>query len=125
MTDWKPGINHMEFWVSNLARSIAFYTPIFDIIGWHRVGDRAFSSGTVEIYFAEKPVEWKDAIGPRHICFQAVSRDIVDRVADLIARDQLIRGPQHMKYSEGYYTVDFRDPDGYVLEVAYTPNMVL
>jgi hypothetical protein len=28
-------------------------------------------------------------------------------------------------YSEGYYTVDFRDPDGYVIEVAHTPHMEL
>jgi hypothetical protein len=28
-------------------------------------------------------------------------------------------------YSRDYYTVDFRDPDGYVLEVAHTPHMKL
>jgi predicted lactoylglutathione lyase len=26
-------------------------------------------------------------------------------------------------YSEGYYTVDFRDPDGYVIEVVHTRRM--
>jgi len=25
-------------------------------------------------------------------------------------------------YSSGYYTVDFHDPDGFILEVAHSPN---
>jgi len=37
---------------------------------------------------------------------------------------KVLRGPVEMPdYSKSYYTVDFRDSDGYVLEVAHTPHM--
>ncbi|WP_141524468.1 glyoxalase [Bacillus cereus group sp. BfR-BA-01352] len=26
-------------------------------------------------------------------------------------------------YSEGYYTIDFYDSNGFIIEVAYTPNV--
>lgn len=53
---WRPGLNHIEFWVSSLERSVPFYDDL--------------------------------------------------------------RGPLEQSYSEGYYTVNFRDSDGYVLEDA-------
>ncbi len=37
---------------------------------------------------------------------------------------KIIRGPMEMNhYSEGYYTIDFYDPNGFIIEVAYTPNV--
>ena len=75
-----------------------------------------------------KEVPKTDTAGPRHLCFQATSRDVVDAVGSLLTGSgaTVLRGPVEMAdYSQGYYTVDFRDPDGYVLEVAHTPNMAL
>jgi catechol 2,3-dioxygenase-like lactoylglutathione lyase family enzyme len=128
MKTWNPGINHIEFWVSDLTRSLAFYRTVFGIIGWKPVGERAFSSGHVEIYFTERQVRKADTVGPRHICLQATSRDVVDSIAIFLNECDatIIRGPVEVpEYSQGYYTIDFRDPDGYVLEVAYTPSMEL
>jgi catechol 2,3-dioxygenase-like lactoylglutathione lyase family enzyme len=121
----KPGINHIEFWVSDLARSVAFYRPLFDAIGWSQKSDAEFSSGSTILYFVEKPVGRVDGVGPRHLCFQATSRAVVEKVASLVKAGSgtIIRGPVEMpEYSQGYYTCDFRDPDGYVIEVALTPN---
>lgn len=123
----KPGINHIEFWVNDLKLSLKFYEPIFKAIGWHKLGESEFSSGSVVVYLAEHTARKSDVIGPRHICFQAASREVVDAVEKVLKtlKANIIRGPIEMpEYSKGYYTVDFRDPDGYVLEVAHTPHMV-
>lgn len=123
---WRPGLNHIEFWVSSLERSVPFYDDLFSLIRWKKLSQTAYSSGSVEIYLVEKRnMERRDALGPRHLCFQATSREMVDEVGRwLKERDHtVIRGPLEQSYSEEYYTVDFRDPDGYILEVAYTPNM--
>jgi catechol 2,3-dioxygenase-like lactoylglutathione lyase family enzyme len=128
MQSTNPGINHIEFWVNDLKRSLAFYEPLFSAIGWRKLGEGEFGSGSTLIYFSEKAVPKADTAGPRHLCFQATSRDVVDAVGKLLAGSgaTVLRGPVEMAdYSKGYYTVDFRDPDGYVLEVAHTPNMAL
>ncbi|HEX4963632.1 MAG TPA: VOC family protein [Thermoanaerobaculia bacterium] len=128
MPSTQPGINHIEFWVSDLKTSLAFYEPLFSAIGWRKLGEGEFGSGSSMIYFSEKAVPKVDSAGPRHLCFQATSRDVVDAVGKLLVDSSatILRGPVEMTdYSQGYYTVDFRDPDGYVLEVAHTPNMTL
>ena len=128
MRTWNPGINHIEFWVSDLNRSLGFYKPLFAAIGWRQLGDAEFSSGSTDFYFVEKQLSRSDTTGPRHICFQATSREMVDAVSTLLRTGgaSVIRGPvEAPEYSKDYYTVDFRDPDGYVVEVAYTPNMAL
>jgi catechol 2,3-dioxygenase-like lactoylglutathione lyase family enzyme len=97
-------------------------------IGWRKLGEGEFGSGSTVIYFVERAVQKADTLGPRHVCFQATSRNVVDAVGKLLTDSSvtILRGPVEMAdYSAGYYTVDFRDPDGYVLEVAHTPNMTL
>jgi len=49
----------------------------------------------------------------------------LNEVADFLSstKVKVIRGPIEMNhYSEGYYTIDFYDPNGFIVEVAYTPN---
>ena len=126
MKQSNAGINHIEFWVSDLARSTKFYGPIFEATGWRRLSETEFSSGACVIYFVEKKVKRGDVVGPRHICLQADSREVVEKVAASLRQQKadILRGPIEMKdYSEGYYTVDAHDPDGYVIEVAFTPGM--
>lgn len=129
MESFTPGLNHIEFWVSDLEKSLVYYDSLFSLIGWKKLSRTAYSSGSTEIYFVEKHGTARhDTIGPRHICFQAVSKETVDAVGQWLkdSNHTVIRGPvRRDDYSQGYYTVDFRDPDGYVLEVAYTPNMKL
>ena len=90
----KAGINHIEFWVSDLERSQAFYAALFRAVGWQQKSDTEFSSGSTTVYFYEKPVKRVDGVGPRHICFQAVSRAVVDDVATLLKKNaaDIIRG---------------------------------
>lgn len=123
-----PGINHIEFWVKDLEESLRFYSKLFPMIGWYVLNKTSFSCGRHEIYFKEMPVAFHDSLGVRHICFHAESREIVDRVGAWL-REQgadVIRGPQEMpQYDSTYYTIDFRDPNHFVLEVAHAPDISL
>ncbi|MFJ8354209.1 topoisomerase IV [Bacillus paramycoides] len=101
---------------------LCIYYPLF---GWGKLNEVAYSTGESEIYFKEVDEEIVRSLGPRHICYQAINRGVVDEVAEFLAstRMKVIRGPIAMNhYSDGYYTIDFYDPNGFIVEVAYTPN---
>ena len=123
----KAIIKHIEFWVSDLKRSMKFYRGIFELIGWDNIEGNAFSNGQTKIYFIEQDVKSQKTIGPRHICFLAGSRKTVDNIGRFLVENDydVIRGPLESNYkNRGSYTVDFRDPDGYVIEAA-TQSIIL
>lgn len=123
----KAIIKHLEFWVSDLKQSLKFYNGLFKSIGWSRVDKNAFSNGETKIYFIQQNVKVQKTVGPRHLCFLANSRKTVDEVGKFLSKNKyrLIRGPLELKYkNRSSYTVDFKDPDGYIIEVA-TKLMVL
>lgn len=122
------GISHLEFWVKDLEESVAFYRQLFPMIGWYELTRTSYSCGIHEIYFKQMPIELHDSLGVRHICFHATSREVVDRVGAWLksTNADIIRGPKVMpEYNSNYYTVDFRDPNGFVLEVAFMPDAIL
>lgn len=120
----KPGINHIEFWVSDLTKSMKFYNSFLSLVGWKKISDVSFSNGQMVIYFQEmNGIEKNKSLGMRHLCFQATEKEQVDQVYNALITEQakFIRGPLLMPYSREYYTIDFYDPDGQVIEVAHTP----
>jgi len=120
----KPGINHIEFWVSDIRKSMKFYNSFLSLIGWKQISEVSFSTGSMVIYFREmKDIEKTRSLGVRHLCFQATEKGQVDHVYDALIAQQtkIIRGPILMPYSKEYYTVDFYDLDGQVIEVAFSP----
>ncbi|WP_224996810.1 VOC family protein [Cesiribacter sp. SM1] len=126
MSRYRTGINHIELWVSDLSRSALFYKGVLELIGWQQTNYRSFATDSMEIYLVEHPeLKRTDNLGVRHIGFQALAREQVEAVACFLQQTgaSIIRGPVEMPYSKGYYTIDFYDPDGMVVEVAHTPNM--
>ncbi|GAB3196804.1 catechol 2,3-dioxygenase-like lactoylglutathione lyase family enzyme [Pontibacter aydingkolensis] len=119
------GIAHLEFWVKDMEESMQFYSQLFPLIGWYALNQTSYSCGVHELYFKEVPIGFHDSLGVRHICFHATSTEVVDKVGEWLQsiNADVIRGPQLMpQYGHSYYTVDFRDPNGFVLEVAYMPE---
>ena len=113
-------IDHIEFWVSDLEKSIIFYEQLFRLINWNKVDANGFSDGESKIYFIQQSVWFLNTVGPRHICFAEDSKEMVDNVGKFLKQNAgyIIRGPIHSVYKERHsYTIDFKDPDGYILEV--------
>ena len=119
------GINHIEIWVSDLPRSDKFYSGLFELIGWKKLREGVWTCGQTQFYLREAASTSRAlSLGVHHLCFQAESREIVDAVAKWLVSigSKIFGGPMGMEnYSAGYYAVDFYDPDGMILEVAYTP----
>ena len=83
---------------------------MFSIIGWRKLNEIAYSTGESEIYFKEVDEEIVRTLEYRHICYQAIHREVVEEVADFLSstKVKVIRGSIEMNhYSEGYYTIDF------------------
>ena|SRR3989344_4259221 len=119
------GIKHIEIAVSDLQRSLIFYDKLFEIIGWKKVPKNGYISGDTKVYLKQWDFPKGNKLGARHICFWANDRAVVDKVGEYIKTTEvkIIRGPLIVQeYSPDYYTMDFYDPDGYMLEVAYTPE---
>ncbi|MFA6325335.1 MAG: VOC family protein [Candidatus Paceibacterota bacterium] len=125
MYNSKQGIKHIEIAVSDLQKSLDFYKPLFKMIGWKEVDKNGFVSGNLKIYLKKWDYPVGNSLGVRHLCFWAENGDIVDKASEYIKSTgvKIIRGPLIVsEYSPDYYTVDFYDPDGFMLEVAHTPN---
>jgi catechol 2,3-dioxygenase-like lactoylglutathione lyase family enzyme len=116
-------IHHIELSVSDLARSSDFYKALLVGLGWTELRSGMYLKDGCEVYLkAVADAESGPRHGPRHVCFRAASREDVDRTGVLLRSRgaSILRGPLAMpQYSATYYTVDFRDPDGFVLEVAH------
>ena len=119
------GIKHIEIAVSDLKKSLIFYDTLFATIGWQKVERNGFVCGNIKVYLKQWDYPRGNTLGARHICFWADDRTMVDRVGEYVRSIgvKMIRGPLLVpEYSPDYYTVDFYDPDGYMLEVAHTPD---
>ena len=126
------GIRHIDIVVSNLERSLGFYTKLFSMIGWNKVDVTGFKCEGTKIYLKESigkkrdtNYEQRDLLGARHICFEVNDTETVNKVGKFLVEEKvkIIRGPLDVfddwTPNGGYYTVDFHDPDGYILEVVY------
>jgi len=123
MVDINRGIKHIEIAVSDLQKSLNFYDKLFDVLGWLKVDKNGFVCGNTKVYLKQWNFPRGNTLGARHICFWADDRTMVDRAGDYVKQTgvKMIRGPLIVaEYSLDYYTVDFYDPDGYMLEVTHT-----
>jgi len=124
MPNINRGIKHIEIAVSDLQKSLDFYDKLFSVLGWNKVAGNGFVCGNLKVYLKQWDFPSGNTLGARHICFWADDRAMVDRVGEYIKQTKvkMIRGPLIVtEYSPEYYTVDFYDQDGYMLEVAHTP----
>ena len=130
------GVHHIDFVVSDLERSLAFYRGLLVPLGYERasevVGERGervvylIGEGMPALGLREALSEGRHdryRIGVHHVAFEAPSREVVDeRLGWVHAQDvEIENDPKEYDYLPGYYAGFFYDPDGIKLEVLHVP----
>jgi catechol 2,3-dioxygenase-like lactoylglutathione lyase family enzyme len=119
-------IDHVAIGVSDLPRSVEFYTRTLAPLGfgpsgpWRADGQEA-SFGVDDLDDFAVSLAYP-AGAPVHVCFAADTREQVDAfyAAGIAAggRDNGAPGPRP-EYSEGYYGAFVLDPDGHNIEAVH------
>jgi catechol 2,3-dioxygenase-like lactoylglutathione lyase family enzyme len=128
-------IDHIDLVVSDLERSLAFYTELLKPLGYTGTGDIAGERGERVVYLdnpghrgqiglRERQSEGRPdryALGLHHLALTVGSRAMVDERAQWLSANghEIESGPGEYDYSPGYYAVFFYDPDGLKLELVH------
>jgi glyoxylase I family protein len=134
------GVDHLDLVVTDLARSLAFYSELLAPLGFDRTSEIEGERGERVVYIggtggpsvslrqaqsrAHRTPYERYAVGIHHLAFVAHGREQVDeRAAWLRERGAEIEsGPAEYAYTPGYYAVFFYDPDGIKLELVHRPQ---
>lgn len=129
-------LHHVELYVSDLERSIAFWTPFMALLGYGAdrwPGGMNYVRGQDETYVCLLQAEkshlaagyHRKRVGLNHLAFQGSSRQQVDAIANWAKANgyTLLYEDKH-PYAGGptYYAVFLEDPDRFKLEVVAPPG---
>ena len=137
------GIDHLDLVVTDLERSLRFYTELLRPLGYTEQGpitgergervvyvERPDDLGSVSLRQAQSdahPTPYdRYAVGLHHLAFAAESRAEVDERASWVREQEdaeIESEPREYDYSPGYYAFFLRDPDGLKLEVVHRPRV--
>ena len=124
-----PCLDHVYLTVSDLARSVAFYDPIFRALGLRKTtrsiaGEPHVHYVAPALQMSLRPAHSSAAHDPyapglHHLCLQLEDASAVDRAhASLVSLGVEASPPaQYPQYTPGYYATFFADPDGLRLEL--------
>lgn len=124
-------IHHIELYVGDLDRSIAFWTPFTERLGYRSdrwSGGINYRRGDADAYLSLLPAErdhiaagfHRKRIGLNHLAFRAASREQVDelvRWAERAGHPLLYHDRYPFATAPGYYAMFCEDPDRMKVEV--------
>lgn len=128
------GIAHIQLTVTDLARSRAFWRPLFELFEMKVVfdDDRVFygvggrTGICLTLAAPDRRGERFDQqrVGLHHLCFRLRTREDVDALHSfLVDRGaHVVHPPEDGPWAEGYYSVLFEDPDGIRVEANHVPG---
>jgi catechol 2,3-dioxygenase-like lactoylglutathione lyase family enzyme len=125
------GIAHIQLSVSDLAKSRAFWRPLFEFFEMQIVFDDetvcyGVGGRTAIALSPARGAERFDQrrVGLHHLCFRLRSRQDVDALhAFLVERGaQVVHPPEDGPWAPGYYSVLCEDPDGIRVEGNFVPG---
>ena len=138
----RGSISHIAMTVSDLERSTAFYSKVFEFIGFKRVEVPEATQQAMKTRlqawvgqgysisirpskgdFARR-LHDRNAPGFNHMAFAAKDRSDVEKLHELLKQmgATILDAPAEYPYSPGYFAVYFADPDGLKFEFAYAPT---
>jgi catechol 2,3-dioxygenase-like lactoylglutathione lyase family enzyme len=117
------GIDHISIRVSNYEKSKAFYSKLFEFLGFE-ISDEypstiGWTNGKTRYWIAPAEGRQKYKIGDaglHHYAFQLRSRRDVDALQGFLEKQGVRIVDPADEYYEDYYAVFFLDPDGIKLE---------
>jgi catechol 2,3-dioxygenase-like lactoylglutathione lyase family enzyme len=133
------GVDHLDLVVTDLERSLAFYTELLRPLGFDRTSEIEGERGERVVYIGgtggasvslratqsdAHPTPYdRYGVGIHHLAFVADSREAVDARATWLRSQgaEIESGPEEYEYTPGYYAVFFYDPDGIKLEIVHRP----
>jgi catechol 2,3-dioxygenase-like lactoylglutathione lyase family enzyme len=128
-------LHHVELYVSDLQRSLAFWTPFLGRLGYHE--SQRWSEGVsyaherTYLCFVQAPAEHlasgyhRRRIGLNHLAFHARSRPHVDEMAAWVkAAGYTVLYEEQYPYAggPGYYALYCEDPDRMKVELVAPPE---
>lgn len=129
-------INHIKITVRNFEKSKRFYDKIFRRFGlkkmfsagknspWHgNIIGYGNKNYTFEIQEGKIKSRFnRERTGLDHVAFNANKKSDVDKLYRFLLKNKIkCSSPREYSYAKRYYAVFFEDPDGIILEFAYTP----
>ena len=131
------GIHHVDLTVSDVARSIDFYTRLLGPLGFAEYGRYPSYRGTEEVVYFDfghqqlglRPADGGShryyAVGIEHIAFFVDTRaEVDDAYQRCLAMGAQVHYPPELDSDiEDYYALFVFDPDGIRVEVACAPHM--
>ena len=127
-------LHHVELYVSDLERTVAFWSWFLGALGYARVAEwdqgQSWQLGDTYIVFVQvedrfqQPAYHRCRVGLNHLAFHARSRDHVDEITQALrARGVPILYEDRHPFAggEGYYAVFFEDPDRLKVELVAPP----
>lgn len=122
-------LHHVEIYVSDLERSVGFWTPFLEQLGYESdrwSGGMNYTQGETYLCFLQAPVEHLTAgyhrkrVGLNHLAFHGRSRQHVDEVAAWVkATGYTVLYEDKYPFASGpnYYAMYCEDPDRIKVEV--------
>jgi catechol 2,3-dioxygenase-like lactoylglutathione lyase family enzyme len=117
------GIDHISIRVSDYKKSKAFYSKLFEFLGFEisdeYPGTIGWTNSKTRYWIAPADGRKKYKIGDvglHHYAFQLRSRRDVDALQDFLEKHGVRIVDPADEYYEDYYAVFFLDPDGIKLE---------
>lgn len=120
--------HHMDIYVADLGRTVAFWGPLLEFLGWRVKAERptvkSWTDGSTELFFVQTEQEFvaqgyhRKRVGLNHLALGVSGRAALEEVRALVVRQgaRMLYGGEIEKTTT-QYRLFFEDPDRIKVEV--------